>query len=609
MDKPPKVRSEFIGPKKDVELTDYAWWSQEGDAVADSVQAVVNNIVKTQDYQRTLNLRYARLYGNLEVFGLGYGSYRRNTPQTVPDNAVTYNVVKSVIDTAAAKISQNRPRPLFLTSGGNYAQQERAKKLTKYVDGVFYDTHAYRKAQDAFIDAGVFGTGCLKVFIEEGRVRLERVTPTELVVDDADGRYGKPRQLHQVRLVGRQALLEMYPEHEVAIKSAHSALDDSDSNVADMVEVTESWYLGKRHAITIEGKTLFDEEYTKTYFPFVFFNWNKRLAGFFGQGLAENLVGIQIEINKILKTIQKAQAIASVPRVFLESSSKVSTAQLTNQIGSIVKYTGKAPTIHTAQALNPEVYNHLKWLIQSAYEIPGISQLSAQSKKPSGLDSGVALREYNDIESERFMLQGQRWEAFFLDLAKIIIDMSRDIYEHDKGLLVNVIGKDFIETIKWADVDLKDDQFIMKVYPTNLLPTTPAGKLQKLQELIQTGMISPEEGRELLDFPDLEAFATLASADKKLTDKIINTIVEDGQYNPPEPESNLEYATKKAQQAYLAGILNDLPEERLEMLLRYMDDAARLLKAQTPPPAPAPAPAAPMAAPEPLPQSDLLPQV
>ncbi len=610
---PPKVRQENIGKRKEIEITNFDWWNQKGDELANSVQAVVNNITESQSYMRTLNYKFARLYGNLEMFGLGYGTYTGRTPQVATTNTVTYNVVKSVIDTAAAKISKNRPRPLFLTSGGDYAQQARAKKLTKYIDGIFYDTKVYKKAQDAFIDACVFGTGVLKIYIENNRIAVERVSPTELVVDDADGRYGKPKQLHQARLVARQELLDLYPDKSVEIISAKTALEQSgkSSNVADMIQVTESWYLGKKHAITIENCTLFEEDYDKPYFPFVFYKWSERLAGFFGQGMTENLVGIQIEINKILRNIQKAQTLAAVPRVFLENGSKVSTAQFTNQIGSVIKYTGQRPVVETATAMNAETYNHLKWLISSAYEVEGVSQLSATSRKPAGIDSGVALREYNDIETERFILNGQRYETLFLQLANIVIDMSRDIYTADPSLSINVPGGDFIESIKWKDVDLRDDEFIMKVYPVSLLPTTPAGRLQKIQELIQSGMLAPAEGRALLDFPDLEAFATLEQADKHLTQKVVGEIIDKGEYNPPEPEQDLAYCAKYAQQQYLEGILSNLPEERLELLLRYMDDANRLAKLNEPEqPAPAvPEQPQPLAAvPEALPQSDLIPQ-
>jgi hypothetical protein len=257
--------------------------------------------------------------------------------------------------------------------------------------------------------------------------------------------------------------------------------------------------------------------------------------------------------------------------------------------------------------MNAEVYNHLKWMIQSAYETTGVSQLSAQSKKPAGLDSGVALREFSDIETERFMLTGQRWEQMFLEASKIIIEMSRDMYTEDKTLAVTIPGHRFIESIKWKDVDLTNDQFVMKVFPTSLLPTTPAGRLQKVQELIQAGFISKENGIALLDFPDLGAYESLETSNLNLIKKTVTDIVDMGKYQPPEVYMNLDHAIQHAHKSYLEGRVNNLPEERLELLLRFIDDCERL-KILSQPEQPVIAEETQATA-EQQPTSDLIPQV
>ena len=55
-----------------------------------------------------------------------------------------------------------------------------------------------------------------------------------------------------------------------------------------------------------------------------------------------------------------------------------------------------------SEKISQDLFMHLDRLYNRSFEIAGISQLSAQSSKPSGLDSGRALREFSDIESERF---------------------------------------------------------------------------------------------------------------------------------------------------------------------------------------------------------------
>jgi hypothetical protein len=69
----------------------------------------------------------------------------------------------------------------------------------------------------------------------------------------------------------------------------------------------------------------------------------------------------------------------------------------------------------------------------------------------------------------------------------------------------------------------------------------------------------------------------MLNADAQNLDKIIENMVDEGKYMPPEPYQNLENAVRKVQQAYLMYSMREAPEERLELLRRYMEDAQGLL--------------------------------
>ena len=614
MAEPTNVKTEFVGSKPQVDPNKgYAWYAKPDATSYQELFSVVDKIDKDQSYRSTMNVRHARLYSNLELLGLSIyatGSAASAGAQNLTANSVTYNLVKSCVDTAASKIAKNHPKPQFLTSGGNWKLKEKSKKLTKYVEGVFYSSKYYETAAKVFIDGCVFGTGVMKFYTQDGAVRCERVIPEEIKVDDNDAIYGKPKSIYQVKQVSREVLMERYPDFRFEIQSATSSTPDNSN--ADLIKVIEAWHIGVdgKHTIAIENATVFSEKWDKDHFPFVFFRWSDRLTGFFGQGLAEELVGTQIEINRTLKNIQLAQKLVAIPRVAIESNSKVSTSQLTSDVGSIFRYQGgsRPPVFHTPTGMNPEVYNHLKWLIQSGYEKTGISQMSASAKKQPGLDAAVAIREMSDIETERFMLTAQKFEQLALDAAKIIIDLSKDMFEADKDLKVNVPGKDFIDTISWKDVNLPEDQYVMKLYPVGLLPTRPEGRVQKVQEMIQAGWVDKDRALELLDFPDLQEYQSLETANLALIEKNINQMLDDSKYLPPEPQMDLVVAAGLAHKYYLRGRVEGLPEDKLELLLRFIDDAERLEAVNRPSP-----PSAPViptqAVPEALPESELLPVV
>ena len=326
-DKPKNVRTEYVSnSKRDFDETDHEWHKKDEESVYASVFSVVNTIDRDQSYRSSLNVRNARLYSNLEVLGLSIyatGSISNASNADVTTGRITYNLIKSCIDTAASKIAKNRPKPQFLTSGGDYALRDQAQKLTKYVEGVFYDCDYYQTASKAFIDGCVFGTGAIKFYTSGGQVKCERVLPEEIKVDDSDGLYGKPKSIYQTKQLSRGVLIEQYPDFEQQIRSASNSTNVG-SNI-DLVQVIESWHIGKngKHAICIENATLFCESWEKDYFPFVFYRWSDRLTGFFGQGLSEELVGTQLEINRTLRNIQLAQKLVAVPRIAINDASKI----------------------------------------------------------------------------------------------------------------------------------------------------------------------------------------------------------------------------------------------------------------------------------------------
>ncbi len=175
----------------------------------------------------------------------------------------------------------------------------------------------------------------------------------------------------------------------------------------------------------------------------------------------------------------------SVPMVFLQAGSKVAPSHIRNQPGTIIHYNGQPPTVYTPQAVHPEVFNHLDRLYQRAYEISGISELSATGKKPAGLESGAALRIYHDIETERFILIGRRYESAFMSAAEHYFDLAEDIVE-GQGFVpsVQTTYRREMTKVDFEKIRMARDEFILEPYPVSILPSLPAGKLQTIQELI-----------------------------------------------------------------------------------------------------------------------------
>jgi hypothetical protein len=462
------------GEQKVSGAIDKRWWLLNKTDMPQALTQIVHTIAQADSKRQTQYQISTRLYGNTNLMGVNGLSFSKITSvQNALKDRLSYNIVQSGIDTVTAKMAKNKPKPLFLTSGGDWKLQRKANKLNKFIDGIFYENKAHFMGIDSFRDGAVLGDGIIHVFDCHNRIKWERVMPSELYVDVVEAFDGNPRQMHRVKNVDRQVLIDLFPNRKTKILAANSASADLTAtyqNVSDQVTVCESWHLPSGpeskdglHVIALENDLLFDESWDKDYFPFAKLPWGKRLYGYWSQGAAEQIQNIQLEINKLLWVKQRSLHLAGSFKIFLENGSKVVKEHLNNDIGAIVTYTGVKPEYVVPPVIPMEIDTQINWLKNAGFEQLGISMLSAASQKPAGLDSGKALREYNDIESDRFQVIGQQYEQFFMELARLSIDVARDIFKREGNYEVKIPGKAFLKTIDWKDIDLEDEEYLLKI--------------------------------------------------------------------------------------------------------------------------------------------------
>jgi len=612
------------------------WWQQNRDKAHEAVFPLVNTL-RNRNEQHYIRLnRFARLYENGDA-SVYHESAKSKNIRGFMTKRLAFNVLASCVDTASSKIAGNKPRPVYMAGKGAWELGQRAQALTKFMEGQFHsvgygsgdERSLYGIGRRVFVDGAALGIGGMKFYgdYEKGKVCAEKIHMHEIVVDEFEAMYGPPKSLHHHVRLPKEVVKGMFKDHKKAIEMATPCqmAEDVRAESVEYIDLIESWHLDNgygdgKHTICIENKTLVEEEYTKDYFPILFWRWKPKLAGWAGIGLGEELYGIQFEINKLLYTTQVAQHLAAVPQVWLDYLSASIPQHLNNQIGAARYYKGRPPIFMVPQAMSAEVYNHMENLYRKAFEITGISLMSATSRKPSGLDSGVALREYKDIQTERFRLTEQRYEELFMDAAGIIEDICEDMHQDGVTVMAEVKHGQYLERLNWKDVRIPKDKRVVRPHPSNILPSTPAGKLQTVQELVQAGFFDKDEALDLLDYPDLKKVKRLKTAGRNILMKVIEEMLDTGKYISPEPFMDLEKARPLAQSYYLEAKINNAPEDRLELLRRFMVDVEGLLTGAQDEQAQLAAQQQAMAAqsqqaemqaqaqPEPQPRSDLIPQ-
>ena len=561
------------------------WWFMDTDyEILDSVKQMVTLLER--DIQSRIS-RYrveSRLYGIPDYFANLARTYNSNV---LPDR-LTFNVVQSNIDTLISKVSRLKPRARFLTNGGDFKSVKAAKKLGYFTEGIFGENDIYTLARSVLRDALVYGDGFIHIYKGDNRVKLERVIPYEVFVDELECVGGsQPTHMYRIKLVSRQVLMEMFPEKADKIANSQQLFNvqlHTTSPATDQIEVLEGWHLGSgadkkhgRRVMAVPDCLLCVDDYKENRFPFSRISWTQPFSGYWSQSLSEQLKSTQLEINKLLAVQQRSYHLAGSYKILVQNGSQIPVESFNNNIGTIIKYTGAKPEYITPPILPPEFYNNLQTLIQRSYQISGVSELSAYSQKPAGLNSGVALREFNDIESARFLEFSQDIEQFFVDVAKCSVYMVRAIAEENKGHYpINVPGSKGLTKLDFRDIKLAEDEYTINVFPASSLPNDPAGRLESIDDLVKRGLLDPIEQRDLLSFPDIEASNQLSTAQEDYLKEVFEKMLEDGIYTAPDPLDNLQLAQKLALQYYALGKKLGEPEEKLELIRQYTKDLITL---------------------------------
>lgn len=568
------------------------WWKNDEDPHVE-VFAVLKHLDNTQGLRSLLNQHYLRLYGSNPL--VDYGSMESALALGMPLDRLSLNIIKSVINTKKARITRNTPRTRFLTSGADFQRRRRALGLEQFCVGVNYQNKTKGKLQKAYLHADTMGTGAIYVFEEDGKVCNEHVHTDELVVDEWECRDGNAYTLYRRKFVPREVVREEWSKEfgEEAIDAAPNAFKnrESNANTGDFIALVEAWHLPVNsqnsdgaHVYAIEGAS-YREDWKRKRFPIAFLRSEERPEGFYGEGAAERLQSVQIELNKLVNDAHNGIHLMTAP-FWIIGDDDIPDEWITNEWGRFLRSNNPGGIRkEVSNSVPPEVWQRIDALFSQGYDLEGVSQMSASGRKEAGVDAAVAMREKDDIEAARFAPLAQAYEQFQVDVDELQVELAAEIYGRTGKYKVQapILDSDIMEEIDWKKVNLPRDAYIMQPYPASQLPNSPSGRAQWIEERMESGLISIETGRQLLQIPDIKSAANRDTAAANDIDRVIDHMLHsDGEdenvYQPPEPFQNLELGIERCTSAYLNGRMTKVPDDRLELLRRWIDDAHAMIK-------------------------------
>lgn len=497
------------------------------------------------------------------------------------------NALASGVDAIQSKISQARIRPFFQPVQGDYRTIKAARSAQRFFDGYFDAENIYQLAADVFRDAIIFDKGI--AWIDEIEGRIKRIEPWQVCVDPAEFEYSGPAGLTRVSVQLKEfpflALRRVYGDEVKALGIAQ----DSEAR-----EFAIHWDFEKKRKAYFYGDTCFridDIEYTRP--PFAWIYWIRPIKGYNSVSFVDQGYTIQVNIDELQLRIDEATRRSVFNTVFVPKNSGVKASMMTNEAGKVMEYTpdstGGGIVVSTPPAISEQYVNLLKYYIQVIFENGGISQLSAQSKKPAGADSGRALETLANIESERFNVALQGYMRFFIDLTNVIIDVMPGTGD--------IIKSRFdVRGARWADVKKQRDAFTINFAAASALSKDPTRRLTEIDQLVQRGYIAKEMAASLMQLPDVEGAYSASTAAYDYAQFVIERAIEEGiiEYLPL---TNLELLFSEAVQWTLRLSADEANEKLIGNLKRLLekiqDDLSRV---EMPGPTETPAGPVPVAA-------------
>lgn len=515
-----------------------------------------NNNTKLSKYQRNYALYNQSPVADLRAkipMPVGFQDDVYSEDSTVPK----LNIIKSAIDSVVSKISTAHCRPYVNTVKGSFKTIQICKQLQVFFDYYFDEQDVQNKIVQALRDACVFDTGYI-------------------YIDEVDGSVSviQPWNAY-VRQTEKDNLKSCY------IEFPNTSVDSLKDEDYDLLTTSEKKLLyvkigyfydsrTKTKAVLINRQIRTIKTIESDTIPLVPIHYTMPIVGNSTLSVVDMLRGIQIEVDELMKRISDASVLNPALTYFVANASNIKVGQLNNKVGNIVQYQtpqNSAPVeVATPNFIADQYISLLDNLVEKAYNMVGISQLSAQGKKPTGLDSGVALATQNDIESDRFQVLLDQYIKMFTDVAKTVVkifNVNKDIIEPSRYNL----------ELTWGDVAKEYEKMRIQFSAADSLSKDPSEKLKQLQALAQAGIIPATQIASLLELPDINRGYSVANNAFNAAMTLIDQVIYEDKYEVPDyvPFQMLKEQIINMQLSLCAAAKSTENDEDIAKLRRFFE--------------------------------------
>ena len=428
-------------------------------------------------------------------------------------SSINENVIASCIDSLTSMMASKMTRPYLSGINTTFNERQVLQQAQQFFD-IFIDKYDLNSVvTEAFRDSCIFGNGF--IFIDARNKKVIKALPWQVVYKPAEKTYGKVTQVLYERKDYPATLLPYKTDTEYV---TYSILFDTNTHQ-------------EAHIVNNEVKEILP--YLPDEVPFIQLNYTNPVYGRDATSIVDLLYGIQMKIHDLYQTFSEASRKNPAQIFMVPKGSDVKTTALTNRVGQVLQYNPVEGVSNPIQSVTPnfigdQYIQAITMLKNDAYELTGVSKLSAQSMNPLGSNaSGRALQTMNDVESERFEVQQRAVINAYVDVMKKCIMC----FNPGDFILPDDFNK---KPLLWGDLQKLINKTKITFNALNYLSKDPSTRMAQIDNLEAKGYINKSQAMSYYNIPDTDAAYNYANNSYNACQEIINEALSEEDYNIPD---------------------------------------------------------------------------
>lgn len=264
-------------------------------------------------------------------------------------------------------------------------------------------------------------------------------------------------------------------------------------------------------------------EYPFTNLPLIKFPGIERPGSVYDEARTTHARSTQKEVNDIISGVAMHRRLTMKPQMLAPVGSL--RQRLTDEPGAVFEFNpvaGLAPQWREQPSIPAYVFENLRERMAALDRMYNVMP-TERSSLPARTDSGHLVDLVQEAVADQISPEIQRMEIALARAGELMVAYAQKFYTEPRLLKIKGPGGS-VQVTKFLNADLQGG-FSFEAEAGSGLPRTRAGQVQQIREMVEMGVLSPQEAAQYLPVAGLKGIQQRMAADEDFAHRAIEKVV------------------------------------------------------------------------------------